>query len=219
MLAYGNSAQPPALLIIMNNAPEDVNIHVITDDGYIEVSKASVAWETYFVFYDMKLGASNEVKLKIYGNGNEYEQILDSKYLNTYDNIITYDFNTRNISVGKLLLRSIILVGLRVTLTLIIESIVFFLFGFREKRSWIVFLIMNLITQGWLNITLNGSLPIRNYAVFSLIFMEIFIFIVEIITVLAAIKEHGKIRQSLYVFIANLLSLILGSILITSLPI
>ncbi len=219
VMAYANSAQPPALVIIMKNAPEDVKVSIITADGLKEISETKLAWETYFVFYSSDIGNNSEIMLKISGNNTEYEQKVESKYLQYYDNVITLDFNLRTITEGKLLTRSILLVSLRVILTLIIESFIFFLFGYREKRSWIVFLVMNLITQGWLNISLNGGSPLAIYVIYKLIIMEFLIFIVEIIAVLAALKEHGKVRRIAYVLIANLLSLILGCLLITVLPI
>lgn len=217
-IAFGNSAQPPAFIIIMNNAPDDVKVSLVTENGLKEVLETTVAWETYFVFYYSDIGKMDEVKLKISGGDTEYEQVI--KYENmSYDGIVTFDFNTREISAGKLILRSIILVGLRVILTLAIEGLIFCWFGFKEKRSWIVFLVMNLITQGWLNISLNDSNPVVNSAILWLILMEFLIFIVETITVLVAVKEHGKIRRFLYVFVANFLSLILGGLLIAALPI
>jgi hypothetical protein len=110
-------------------------------------------------------------------------------------------------------------VSLRIILTLIIEAIVFWLFGFRNKRSWIVFLIINLITQGALNIWLNGAAPLVSYLIFTLIFGEMLVFIAEIIVFLVLIKEHRPMRTLLFVITANFLSLFAGGYIITVLPI
>jgi hypothetical protein len=115
--------------------------------------------------------------------------------------------------------RSILLVSMRIILTLAIEAIIFRLFGFRNKKSWIAFLIINLITQGALNIWLNGFAPLASYLVFTLIFGEILVFIAEIIAFSALIKEHRRWRILLYVITANLLSLFAGGYMITVLPI
>jgi len=115
--------------------------------------------------------------------------------------------------------RSILLVSLRVILTLIIEAIVFWLFVFRKKNSWLAFLIINLITQGALNIWLNSSVPLASYLVFSLIFAEFFVFIAEIVLFLTLIKEHSRRRTVLYVIAANFLSLFAGGYIITVLPV
>jgi lysylphosphatidylglycerol synthetase-like protein (DUF2156 family) len=95
----------------------------------------------------------------------------------------------------------------------------FLIFGFRDKRSWITFLIMNLLTQGILNVILNEASPFASYLIFNLIFMEFFVFIAEIIGILVLIKEHGRFRRVSYTLVANLASLVLGGYLITALPI
>ena len=95
----------------------------------------------------------------------------------------------------------------------------FYLFGYRRKESWLIFLIINLLTQGVLNIWLNGSFtPLDSYIIFSLVFGEILVLIIEMIAFLILVKEHHRLRIALYVIIANLLSLIAGGYLITVLP-
>lgn len=120
---------------------------------------------------------------------------------------------------GKQLSRSVVLVTLRIVLTLTIEAFVFYLLGYRHKKSWIAFLIINIITQGALNIWLNSFTPIGSYIILSLIFGEVFVFIIEIIGFLIFVKEHRWIRTLLYVLTANFISLIAGGYMITTLPI
>lgn len=88
-------------------------------------------------------------------------------------------------------------------------------YGFRI----IHFLIINLITQGALNIWLNSNGPIMTYGMFVLIFGKIFVFAAEIITFLFFVKEHERSRKVIYVLTANLASLFLGGYLITVLPV
>ena len=108
---------------------------------------------------------------------------------------------------------------MRIIMTLAIEAIIFWLFGFRNKKSWIAFLIINIITQGALNIWLNGSAPLASYLIFSLIFMEFVVIIAEVIAFLAILKERGRGRTLLYVIAANFLSLLAGGYIITVLPV
>lgn len=218
-IAYANSAEPPALVIIMKNAPEDASVSLVTEDGLVEVGKTKTAWESYYVFYDNDIGTKSEITLKVSGNGTAYEQTIGSQYLGGYDSTITLDFVTKAITAGKLPVRSILLVSMRVLFTLIIESFVFFLFGFREKRSWIIFLVMNLLTQGFLNIALNAGSVLAIHSMFKLLIMEFWIFAVEIAGLLALIKEHSKLRRVTFVLVANILSLGLGLYLITTLPV
>ena len=110
--------------------------------------------------------------------------------------------------------------SLRVALTLITEAIVFGYLDTGRKRSWLAFLnIINLLSQGTLNIMLNGESPIASYVIFGLIIGEIFVFIFESIAFLAFVKEHKAWRTFLYVLIANILSLVVGGYIITVLPI
>lgn len=168
-IAYTNSAQPPALVIIMKNAPDDTVVSLITKDGLVPVPKSQTAWESYYVLYDKHIDtvgadsirpSSRDIRLQVSGNGTVYEQPVEKQYRDRHDSVITLDFAAQTITAGKLLSRSILLVGMRLFFTLAIEGLVFFLFGFRDKRSWRVFLVMNLLTQGMLNIALNNGLPL-----------------------------------------------------------
>jgi hypothetical protein len=107
---------------------------------------------------------------------------------------------------------------MRVVLTLIVEGLVFFLLGFRTRRSWTVFLIVNLVTQGALNLWIN-TVTYNDYSLFfGLIFYEFVIIIVEMVAFLGLLKEHGKWRRALYVLLANILSLLGGGYMLTVLP-
>ncbi|RCX20178.1 hypothetical protein DFR58_102251 [Anaerobacterium chartisolvens] len=217
--AYANSAEPPALIVIVKNAPEDISISIISEDSVKEGKKSDTVWETYYAFYKRDLGNNSQVILRVSGNGMVYDQAVGEQYLNGYNSIVTLDFSKQSIQAGKLLSRSILLVALRVLLTLAIEGLIFLLFGFRDKKSWITFLLMNLLTQGILNIALNGFSPFASYLILNLIFMEIWVFLAEITGALILIKEHGRLRRVLCVLIANIASLVLGGYLITVLPI
>lgn len=218
-IAYANSAEPPALIVILKNAPGDVSVSIISADSMQEGKKSKAAWETHYAFYKSDIGNDKEITLRVSGNGMSYDQIVGKQYLTGYNSIVTLDFSRQSIAAGKLLSRSILLVTLRVLFTLVIEGVLFFLFGFRSKKSWIAFLVMNLLTQGILNVVLNGASPFASYLILNLIFMEFFVFVAEIIGVLVFIKEHGRFRRVSYVLVANLASLVLGGYLITVLPI
>lgn len=218
-VTYANSAEPPALIVIMKNAPEDISVSIISAETVKEGQKSKVAWEIAYAFYNRDIGSNKEITIRVSGNGISYDQVVGKQYLTGYNSIVTLDFSAQTITAGKLLSRSILLVTLRVFSTLVIEGVIFFLFGFRNKNSWLAFLIMNLLTQGILNVVLNGASPFASYLILNLIFMEFLVFITEIIGVLVFIKEHGKFRRVSYVLAANLASLVLGGYLITVLPI
>ncbi|MBE0450942.1 MAG: hypothetical protein IBX70_08865 [Clostridia bacterium] len=97
-----------------------------------------------------------------------YSQVLDNDYGSenfkvtlgsipeSNNNVYTLDLSERTLTEGKLKLRTAALVGVRVAMTLILEALIFWLFAFRKKESWIAFLLINLMTQIALNVWITG---------------------------------------------------------------
>lgn len=215
---YGNSAEPPSILIIVPDAPEDLEIVLGSGSPKIKANVSDKIIERYYTFYSHELRMAKEYIFTITTGDRAFEILLE-KPIKSYNNIFTLDLDKQRLLPGKLLSRSMILVTLRVVLTLLIEAAVFWIFGFKNKKSWIAFLAINLITQGTLNIWLNGFAPLASYIILTLIFGEIIVFLVETIAFLAFIREYSPIRIFLYVIIANFLSLFAGGYIITLLPI
>lgn len=217
-ISLRNSAEPPSIVIIVPNAPNNLEISIGSGDTYAKARKVDKLIETQFIFYSRELSMASDYTFKINTKDINYDITLE-KPINSYNNIFTLDLDNQTLTPGKLLSRSILLVSIRIILTLIIEAIIFWLYGFRHKKSWIAFLAINLVTQGALNIWLNGFAPINSYLFLTLIFAEFFIIIAEATLFLALIKEQSKSARVLYVLVANTLSLIAGGYAITLLPI
>jgi len=216
---YSNSAEPPSIIVIVPNAPKDLEINLFNK----KLSRTDKGNESYFTVYSIQArvytGVPESWKLQVSTGGNTFEVALDTKWKNYY-NLFTLDLENQTLTTGKSLSRSITLISLRVILTLIIEGLLFFLFGFRRLKSWLIFLIVNLITQGLLNIWLNGNFyPLQGYIIFPLIGMEILVLIIEMLVFLVFVKEYDRWKTSFYVVFANFLSLVAGGFLITQLPI
>ncbi|OGO79292.1 MAG: hypothetical protein A2Y23_06685 [Clostridiales bacterium GWB2_37_7] len=218
-IASANSAEPPSLVIIINNPPDDLSITLLSSKNQPEASIHKVAWEGYYVFYNRDMLASDGYTFMVTTNGESFEYVLDIP-LKSYNNVVTLDLSNRKLELGKYPFRSVLLVSLRLVFTLVIEGIVFWLFRFKHKRSWMMFFAINLITQGVLNVWLNseGS-PMPSYLIISLIVGEIFVFITEMTALTILIKEHKKSYILAYAFLANLISLITGGYIITVLPV
>lgn len=217
-ISYGNSAEPPSILIIVPNAPDDLEISIGTGDTFTEARETKKLIETHYTFYSREIRIVSDYTFTISTGDINYEIALE-KPLKSYNNIYTLDLDAQTLMPGKLLSRSILLVSMRIILTLIIEGILFWQFGFRNKKSWIAFLMINLVTQGALNIWINGFPPTQSYLVFSLIFAELIIVVVEILSFLILVKEYSRPRKVSYVLVANVLSLIAGGYIITMIPI
>lgn len=217
--AFANSAEPPSLVILINNPPKDLKIVMVSNNSSPEAMVKKVAWEVYYVFYSRDMQKNNKYTFKVTTKSESFQCTLEVP-LESYNNVATLDLERKQLNPGKYPFRKALLVLLRVVLTLLIEGIIFWLFKFRQKRSWMVFLIINLITQGLLNIWLNqGGSFMPSYLLVGLIFGEIIVLIVEMISFPFFIKEHNDDLVIKYAFTANFISLIAGGYIITYLPV
>lgn len=215
LVCYGNSAEPPSIVIIVPGAPKDLEISVAAGGTVLNTRKTGYALETHFSLYSLKLNKETYT-LQVKSNAKDMDYtITTAKPLERYNNVYTLDLKQQKLSAGKSMGRSVLLVTLRVILTLLIEAGVYYIFGFREKRSWLIFVLINLITQGFLNIWINNSVPSGYQLYFGMLFAEVQIFIVEAILFVLFLKEHKRGRKIWYALISNLVSFIAGGYLIS----
>lgn len=236
--AFANAAEPPSILILVPNAPEGMELalnlgdrfdpenlripygkELDADSGDIIVpAEPQVQWmETSFRFYVYHLDPRETYEIIMTVDG-QTSLIPITNIERTYNNVYTLNWKDKTLTPDRSPVRSALFVFLRVSLTLMIEGIVFFLMGFRTKRSWLVFLSLNLVTQGALNIWLNSMFPSNGYVIFALIFGEFFVLIAEMVGFLTLITEKKRWQTVFYVLLANIASLVLGGYLITLMP-
>lgn len=99
--------------------------------------------------------------------------------------------------------------------TLVLEGVVLLLFGFRQRRTWLVFLLVNLITQVGLHLFCNGQVLAAaqgNFSYYLLLMAvpELVIFAVEAVAYQALLQEHTHRRRVGYTLCANLASFLIG---------
>lgn len=224
--SFANSGEPPGFTIIVLSPPSDLRISILFPDGIttepITLDSYRKHWETYYRFYyhmnpQMEKNISSAV-LIVSHSGETFQLSLPDALTNRYNNLFTLDLKAQRLTEGASPLRTVALVSLRVLLTLIIEGAMFYLFGFRHKRSWSMFLGVNLVTQGALNLMITGP-NIGVYWIIGFVAAEIVIVITEIIAFCLSITEHRKRRIIAFTLIANALSLIIGGYVIASLPV
>ena len=98
--------------------------------------------------------------------------------------------------------------------TLLIEGVLLFLFGYRSKKSWYSFLLVNLITQGGFSVYLAVSV-LQNGAnawmtIFFYLPIEIVITLVELLLYRRLLTEKSKARAAVYAITANVCSAAFG---------
>lgn len=214
--ASANAAEPPSVTILVSNAPEDLQITVENmDDAAVRVRHR--AWETYFRLYMEGIPDEN-VELLVENGGESFICHLPEETYQYYSNVVTLDLDAQTLIFGQPFWRTPLLVGLRLTLTLLIEGAVFYLLGYRSRGSWIFFLILNLITQGWLNLSITGPDP-SGYYMMGYYLMEVLIFASEMVFFALLGREKTAFKRMGCAFAANAASLVLGGMLLTYLPI
>lgn len=217
-IALANSARGPSLVILINNPPKDLSITLISTGNQPE-RVWRVAWEGYYAFYSLGRQTNDKYTFKVTADGQSFECTVDSPVLGDRC-VYNLDIPNHKLTLGTYPFRQAILVSIRVVATLLIEGMIFRLFGFIQKKSWIIFICINLITQGYLNFWLNNeNLLNLHYIGLSLFMGEIIVFLVEMILFPLLICEHKKTRSVGYAFTANFVSLIAGGFLISLLPV
>ena len=149
---YANSAAPPSLTIVVLNAPDDIEIY--SADGSEKAYREFSLSDPLFRFYE---GETFPNAIMVKAEGRETLLELPAENISGYDKYAVLDYKAMELSVGQPAWRAPLLIFLRVSFTLIIEGIVFLLFGFRTKRDAAVFLTINILTQAALNIISEKS--------------------------------------------------------------
>ncbi len=209
---YANSAAPPSLTIVVLNAPDDIEIY--SADGNEKAHREFSLSDTLFRFYE---GETFQNAIVIRAEGRETLFELPAENISGYDKYAVLDYKTMELSVGQPAWRPPLLIFLRVSITLIIEGIVFILFGFRTKRDAAVFLTVNILTQAALNVIILTETN-TSFLMVELIFLEIVIFIIEAAAYCLFFTERSKDERVIFSFIANLASLFIGGASIYLLP-
>ena len=96
---------------------------------------------------------------------------------------------------------------------LIIEGVLLWLFGFRARRDWLVFLAVNLVTQAGLHLWIAADLvSIGDSALQYLVLLvaEVPILLVELIAYVFLLKEYSGLRRAAYAACANIASYAVG---------
>ncbi len=235
VFASANSAEPPCFAVLVYGAPEDLTVSLCLPDGEkakpIVLEKGERAWETYYRFYNWYLPGSwaqtlpEGSRLAVETGGESFSCPLPVESTGGYNALFTLDLKSRTLEVGGPWYRNILLTALRVLLTLGFEGLIFFLFGYRARRSWIVFFAVNLVTQALLNVvflTFASSATGGGIAAILLLLYncgELLVFLAEMAAFAGLLREHRKRRAVLCALTANAVSLLMGALIIVYLPI
>ncbi len=214
---YANGAEPPSLTLIVENAPNDLEVYIVYENGEDIVKKGGKIGGSLYRFYAMWDG---EIILK--SSDESKNMILPPEAFESYDNYVTLDYKTLELTIGQPAWRVPLIIALRVSFTLIIEGILLIVFGFRKKSDIIAFLIINIVTQSFLNICIITD-NFGSWEMFLLMIIEPLIFIVESIAYCIFLKcptniKYKKLYTVGYAAAANFASLFVGGFAIYMIP-
>ncbi len=217
----------PGVTVIVGFPPGDLELSLRVQEGdaftTVQPRKGQIAWETRYRFtYDRDPRAQPPVEnaaLVVSSGGKTFECPLSDLMRIIHSNDIYFlDVSRQTVTRGQSVGRAVSLASMRVLLTLLLEGLLFFAFRYWKKRSWIAFAIINLITQGALNVVM--SLHFTNpYLFLFLIPMSVPLLIIELIAFVVIVNEHRRRRTIAYVVAANLLSLLLMLVVLIYLPV
>lgn len=98
--------------------------------------------------------------------------------------------------------------------TLVIEGLIFWLFGFRKKHSWEVFLIINFVTQIGLHLAVGVSMSLSGWHFLNYFFItilpELVIWAIEAVAFASLIQELDRKQRVVCAMLANITSFALG---------
>jgi len=183
-----NQLRTPGLSIFVINAPRDLRLFIQYQNSALpeplEMQRTSRYWEIYYNYYFQRLpGRFDEdfIGAKLIVQSSQYScELLISRdpEMRVDKRLMTLDLKQGTLVYGEPGWRAPLSVVGRVMLTLILEGAVFYLFGMRDKLSWIGFFILNLIIHSFLSgsfahpIEVTGDLFVLIFSIVGVILVE-----------------------------------------------
>ena len=220
--ALANSAGPYSLTVVVQNPPDRLSVSLRFADGSeldSPINGRKKAWEIRFKHYYFAQHELDGAVLLVRTDTKSFECPVPE--LKSFNSLLVLDINAESFSGGLKAVRTATIVSICVAFTLLIEGLLFLAFGYRKLRSWLVFVSVNLVTQGILNFVLNGWDALEMPWLYSLaIFpIEIIVIVAEASVLIWLLREHSKKRAYSFAITANMASWLIGIFVIPYLPV
>ncbi len=215
--ALANSPVPPTLAVYPEGLPEGAELYLTSADGAetVKAEELSGVWSFYF-----GTRHEGEPTLRVKAGGSEYSfTVTEDMLLNGAALTFGEDepvLEARPSHTGLQILTNF-------GVTIVLELIVLLLFGYRKGRTFLIVLLTNVFTQIAYNFFLYFS-PMSTDFLLVLLLGEAAVFIIEglIYSLTIAVseknwsvkREHSRGRAWGYAITANMVSMILGTIMI-----
>ncbi len=224
-----SEVRTPGLVVFVINAPKDLKLFIQFRSSELpepfEMERTSRYWETYYnYYYQRQPGRFDEdfigAKLIVRSTQYSYElPISRDPEMRVDKRLMTLNLRQGTLVYGEPGWRAPLSVAGRVMLTLVLEGTVFFLFGMRDKMSWIGFFILNLIVHSIVSSLLVHPIQVKG-DFFMLVFYIVSVILVEAGVYYFAFREiELSGRAVLLALIANLLGFFLGGWIMPYFPV
>lgn len=144
--------------------------------------------------------------------------VSDTLHRATLQSSVTVDWAAKTVSVPPAVVAYALQFLCMLIPTLLIEGVLLLLaFGYRSRRSWLVFLLVNLVTQGGFALYLAVTVLNHGVSGWSLLFylpIELIITVVESLLYRRLLTERSWERAVGYAIVANVCSATVGLLLI-----
>ncbi len=211
-----NSAEPPSYVFIVPGADDRLALTLSDEAGQEFLGTRHEKFtESYYLF-----NTPNQIeRFDLLVKHNGIESRIPLPRYGTYNNIFSLDTDSLTLVQGKMPFRTVFFTVIRVAATLLIEGALLYVLGYRKRISYMLFLLINLVTQGILFWYLHQQVLDLSYAfTLGLLMVEVMILAIEALFFSLFVKEHRIARGLAYVTVANLASFVAGFMLLRHLP-
>ena len=227
---------PPAITVVTYNAPDDLEIQVLVikngESFPVQTERTRRAWELSFRLYREGIFRSNTfwgndkdfagAVLLCRSGGEEHRIPIPQEFLTPGGNkdVMTLDCSDWTLRSGLPAWRGPVTLGVRLLLILAVKALIFLLMNYKQRRSWICFFLVNLLVQGWLNLSLYNMLVVDDMNLYSALFVGMLLaLLAEIILLVVFVDENSKNRTAVYATAANLAGVVVFLMALTWLPV
>ncbi len=223
----------PILTVLTYHAPADltVTVRIQSDEGTIPVRLGAErrAWEWQHRLYRADVGQIKawfgnnkdlkDAELVFEGNGETKTIVIPDEMLTVRgaEDYVTMDWRTGQLTAGVPRSRAALLYCMWVGIALLIEGVVFYLYGFRERKSWLVFTLINLVTQGAQH-ALAAGLNLTPYVRVFYICSIPALVVIEMVAFVLLVDEISRDRSISFAVVANLVCQVALAALVYVLP-
>lgn len=232
----GGAYHPPNITLLCYHAPEDleafIELHKEGKDLTAPMEKDSRVGETVFRLYragvyGVKAWFGNDedfqdAALIFKTGGKELRIPIDAEKLTPggREDVLTYSFKDGELKVGLPSWRTPALFGIRLLILLLLKGLILFLYGYRQLRSWLSFLGVNLLTMGAVNYVVRGWLNVDMANVYPLFFVGLLLVLLfELLSLVVLLSEYVRNKAVSYAVTANLAGFVAIFMMLSFLPV